>query len=100
MDHVLAEHGLRLTYLCDANAIDEVEQDRILDDLSDDGPDGDPLPGSPDTAWPITIIWSWSPIDPAVVIARSLELGTVQPRARTSCCSRRLSSPRQLVART
>jgi hypothetical protein len=44
MDHVLAEYGLRLTYLCDANAIDEVEQDRILDDLTDDGPDGDPLP--------------------------------------------------------
>jgi hypothetical protein len=44
MDHVLAEHGLRLTYLCDPNAIDEDEQDRILDDITDDTPDGDPLP--------------------------------------------------------
>ena len=44
MDHVLTEHGLRLTYMCDANAIDELDQDRILDDLSDDTPDGDPLP--------------------------------------------------------
>ena len=44
MDHVLAEHRLRLTYLCDPNAIDELDQDRILDDLSDDTPDGDPLP--------------------------------------------------------
>jgi hypothetical protein len=44
MDHVLTEHGLRLTYPCDPNAIDEIEQDRILDDLSDDTPDGDPLP--------------------------------------------------------
>ena len=44
MDHVLTEHGLCLTYLCDANAIDELDQDRILDDLTDDAPDGDPLP--------------------------------------------------------
>jgi hypothetical protein len=44
MDHVLTEHGLCLTYLCDPNAIDELDQDRILDDLTDDTPDGDPLP--------------------------------------------------------
>src|SRR4051812_47297575 len=44
MDHVLAEHGLRLTYLHDPNAIDELDQDRILDDLSDDASDGGPLP--------------------------------------------------------
>ncbi len=44
MDHVLTEHGLRLTYLCDSNAIDELDQDRILEDMSDDTPDGNPLP--------------------------------------------------------
>jgi hypothetical protein len=44
MDHVLTEYGLRLTYLCDPNVIDELDQDRILEDLSDDTPDGDPLP--------------------------------------------------------
>jgi hypothetical protein len=44
MDHVLAEHGLRLTYLRDSNVIDDLDQDRILDDLSDDTPNGDPLP--------------------------------------------------------
>jgi hypothetical protein len=43
MNHVLAEHGLCLTYLCDPNAIDELDQDDILEDLSDDTPDGDPL---------------------------------------------------------
>src|SRR3954447_10312519 len=43
MEHVLAEHGLCLTYLCDPNALDELDQDRILEDLSDDA-DGDPLP--------------------------------------------------------
>src|SRR4029077_2784119 len=44
MNHVLAEHGLCLTYLCDPHAIDELDQDNILDDLSDDTPNGDPLP--------------------------------------------------------
>ena len=44
MDHVLAEQGLRLTYLCDPIDIDELDPDRILDDLSDDTPDGDPFP--------------------------------------------------------
>ncbi len=44
MDHVLTEHGLRLTYLRDPNVIDDLDQDRILEDLSDDTPDGDPLP--------------------------------------------------------
>ncbi|MEJ0016735.1 MAG: hypothetical protein WDN25_09225 [Acetobacteraceae bacterium] len=44
MDHVLTEHGLRLTYLCDPHAIDDLDQDRILNDLSDDMPDDDPLP--------------------------------------------------------
>jgi hypothetical protein len=44
MDHVLSEQGLRLTYLCDPDAIDELDQDRLIDDLSDDTPGGDPLP--------------------------------------------------------
>jgi len=44
MDHVLAEHGLRLTYLCDPKAIDGIDQDRMLDDLTDEAPDGDPFP--------------------------------------------------------
>jgi hypothetical protein len=44
MDHVLTEHGLRLTYLCDPTDIEELDQDRILEDLADDTPDGDPLP--------------------------------------------------------
>lgn len=44
MDHLLTEHGLRLTYLCDPNDIDELDQDRILEDLSDDRPGGDPIP--------------------------------------------------------
>jgi hypothetical protein len=44
MDHVLTEQGLRLTYLRDPDVIDELDQDRILEDLSDDMPDGDPLP--------------------------------------------------------
>ena len=44
MDHVLTEYGLRLTYLCDPNVIEELDQDRILDDLTDDTPDGDPVP--------------------------------------------------------
>ena len=44
MDHVLTEHGLRLTYLCDPGDIEELDQDRILEDLADDTPDGDPLP--------------------------------------------------------
>jgi hypothetical protein len=44
MDHVLTEYGLRMTYLCDPRDIDELDQDRILDDLSDDTPDGDLLP--------------------------------------------------------
>jgi len=44
MDHLLTEHGLRLTYLCDPHDIDELDQDRILEDLSDDRPGGDPVP--------------------------------------------------------
>jgi hypothetical protein len=44
MDHVLTEQGLRLTYLRDPDVIDDLDQDRILEDLSDDMPDGDPLP--------------------------------------------------------
>jgi hypothetical protein len=44
MDHILTEYGLRLTYLRDPNVIDDLDQDRILEDLSDDTPDGDPLP--------------------------------------------------------
>lgn len=44
MDHVLTEYGLRLTYLRNPKAYDELDQDRILDDLSDDASDVDPLP--------------------------------------------------------
>jgi hypothetical protein len=44
MDHVLTEYGLRLTYLRDPNVIGDLDQDRILEDLSDDTQDGDPLP--------------------------------------------------------
>lgn len=44
MDHVLTEYGLRLTYLCDPTAMETIDQDRILDDLFDDMPDGDPIP--------------------------------------------------------
>ncbi len=44
MDHVLTEYGLRLTYLRNSDVIDDLDQDRILEDLSDDMPDGDPLP--------------------------------------------------------
>lgn len=43
MGHVLTEYGLRLTYLRNSDVIDDVDQDRILEDLSDDTPDGDPL---------------------------------------------------------
>jgi hypothetical protein len=44
MDHVLTEYGLRLTYLRNPKAYDELDQDRILDDLSDDTSNVDPLP--------------------------------------------------------
>ena len=44
MDHVLTEYGLRLTYLRNSDVIDDLDQDRILEDMSDDAPDGDPLP--------------------------------------------------------
>jgi hypothetical protein len=44
MDHVLTEHGLRLTYLCDPATIDELDQDRILEDLAHAAPSDDPLP--------------------------------------------------------
>lgn len=44
MDHVLTGYGLRLTYLSDPYAIDDLNQDRILDDLSDDTPEGNPFP--------------------------------------------------------
>jgi hypothetical protein len=43
MSHVLTEYGLCLTYLRNSEVIDDVDQDRILEDLSDDTPDGDPL---------------------------------------------------------
>src|SRR5579863_1805981 len=43
MDHVLGEYGLRLTYLRSPSCIRDVDQDRILDELTDDSPDGDPL---------------------------------------------------------
>ena len=38
MDHILTEHGLRLVYLRDGNAIAGLDHDRILTDLSDDPP--------------------------------------------------------------
>ena len=44
MSHVLTEYGLRLTYLRNSDVIDDLDQDRILEDMSDDTPDGDPLP--------------------------------------------------------
>jgi hypothetical protein len=43
MSHVLTEYGLRLTYLRNSDVIDDLDQDRILEDMSDDTPDGDPL---------------------------------------------------------
>lgn len=44
MDRVLAEHGLKLTYLCDPRAIDALDQDRMLEDMTEDTPGGDPFP--------------------------------------------------------
>lgn len=44
MSHLLTEYGLRLTYLRNSDVIDDLDQDRILEDMSDDTPDGDPLP--------------------------------------------------------
>lgn len=44
MDHVLAGLGLRLTYLHDPYALDDLDRDRILDDLSDDTAGGDAFP--------------------------------------------------------
>jgi hypothetical protein len=44
MDHVLTEYGLRLSYVRNPKAYEELDQDRILDDLSDDTSDVDPLP--------------------------------------------------------
>ena len=101
MDHVLTEYGLRLTYLCDANAIDELDQDRILDDLTDDAPDGDPLP------W--LTRYRLADYDHLVLVTdrssgRYLRVPCSQRRrhrrARTSCCWRPPSSPRQPAART
>ena len=43
MDHLLTEHGLCLTYLR-TQTIDDLDQERIIDDLSDDTSEGDPLP--------------------------------------------------------
>ena len=100
MDHVLTEHGLRLTYMRDENAIDELDQDRILDDLSDDMPDGDPLPWLTryrlaDYDYLVLVTDR-----PNGVISRSSQPKTAQPRARTSCCWKRCSSPRLPAART
>ncbi len=41
MEHVLTEHGLRLTYLRDAGAINDLDQERILDDLAEGTPPGE-----------------------------------------------------------
>lgn len=41
MDHVLTEHGLRLTYLRDTAEIDALDQERILDDLFEGTPPGE-----------------------------------------------------------
>ena len=100
MDHVLTEHGLRLTYLCDPNAIDELDQDRILEDLADDTPDGDPLP------W--LTRYRLADYDHLVLVTDPLQRpisgvprrpATAQPRAKTSCCWRPRSSPRWPAAR-
>lgn len=45
MDHVLSAYGLRMTYLREPRAIKELDQERVLDDLSDEAPDGYLLPG-------------------------------------------------------
>jgi hypothetical protein len=44
MDHVLTEHGLRLTYLRNPSVTDDLDQDRILEDLYDDTLSGDVHP--------------------------------------------------------
>src|SRR5579871_1608988 len=44
MDHVLREYGLRMTYLREPHVFDDLDQDRILDDLSDGMSDGYLLP--------------------------------------------------------
>ena len=44
MSHVLTDHGLCLTYLRNSDVIDDLDQDRILEDMSDETPEGDPLP--------------------------------------------------------
>ena len=40
MDHVLSGYGLRMTYLREPRTMKELDQDRILDDLSNETPDG------------------------------------------------------------
>ena len=100
MNHVLAEHGLCLTYLCDPNAIDELDQDDILEDLSTIRRTAIRLPGLPDAGWPTTITWFSSPISPAVVTSGSSQPPMAQPRATASYCWRRRSSPRLHAART
>jgi hypothetical protein len=44
MHHVLAEYGLRLTYLRNPSVVDDLDTDRVLEDLSDDTLDGDVFP--------------------------------------------------------
>jgi len=100
MNHVLAEHGLCLTYLCDPHSIDELDQDNILEDLSDDTPTAIRFPGLPDAGCPTTITWFWSPIRSAVVTSGSSQPPMAQRRATASCCWRRHSSPRLHAART
>ena len=68
MDHVLTEHGLRLTYLRDPNVIDNLDQDQILDDLSDGTPRCDPLPWLPRYGLANYDHLFWSPIEPIAAI--------------------------------
>lgn len=42
MHHVLTELGLRLTYLRDSGSINDLDQERILDDLAEGTPAGEP----------------------------------------------------------
>jgi hypothetical protein len=41
MDHVLTEHGLRLSYLCDKADIDSLDMERLLDDFNEGTPAGE-----------------------------------------------------------
>ncbi|MBN8907929.1 MAG: hypothetical protein J0H99_15115, partial [Rhodospirillales bacterium] len=44
MEHVLTEHGFRLLYIRDSNALGELDRDAILEDLLDGLPPGETMP--------------------------------------------------------